>query len=263
MLFDKDLNRLVRFPQGKAGSYDIPDGVVAIGNSAFADCANLATVTIPNSITNIEGAAFIRCRNLTDISIPDSVTGIGVSVFFGCVGMTNVAIPGSVTAIGDYAFFGCASLLEITIPSGVTSIGNSVFARCVSLTNVMIPDSLTSIATNRMGTLSSFSGCTNLTAIEVDPENPVYSSLEGVLFDKGQTTLLQCPSGKEGAYAIPGSVTRIGISAFSFCSGLTHVAIPGSVASIGNEAFKGFRPCQRRDPRRSHQHRAVDVRSLP
>ena len=53
-------------------------------------------------------------------------------------------------------------------------------------------------------------GCTSLTAITVDAANPAYSSVDGVLFDKSQTTLLQYPDGKAGAYTIPDSVTSIG-----------------------------------------------------
>jgi hypothetical protein len=37
-----------------------------------------------------------------------------------------------------------------------------------------------------------------------------YSSVDGVLFNKSQTTLIQYPSGKSGHYSIPDSVTSIG-----------------------------------------------------
>ena len=83
----------------------------------------------------------------------------------------------------------------------------------------------------------TFEGCTSLTAIEVDPRNPIYSSQEGVLFDKGQTTLLLYPDGKAGGYIIPGTVSTIGDWAFSGNTSLSNITIPASVTNIGTGAF--------------------------
>jgi len=61
--------------------------------------------------------------------------------------------------------------------------------------------------------------------------------VDGVLFNKDQTTLIQYPGGKAGGYTIPNSVTSIGSKAFSECTSLTSVTIPNSVTSIGDGAF--------------------------
>ncbi|MBN2703577.1 MAG: leucine-rich repeat protein [Pontiellaceae bacterium] len=63
------------------------------------------------------------------------------------------------------------------------------------------------------------------------------ASLDGVLFNKEHTTLLQFPGGLAGSYAISNSVTNIGNWAFHSCSGLTELVIPDSVATIGDQAF--------------------------
>ncbi len=137
-----------------------------------------------------------------------------------------------VTSIGDWAFNGC-SLTSVTIPDSVTSIGGAAFSECRSLTSVTIGNGVWSIGEY------AFDGCTKLISVMVEEGNSVYSSLDGVLFNKSQTTLIQCPGGKAGSYMIPNSVTSIEASAFSGCNRLTNVTIPNSVTSIEASAFSG------------------------
>ena len=135
------------------------------------------------------------------------------------------------TSIGDSAFYGCSGMTSVIIPNSVTSIGYGAFEECAGLTSIDIPNSVTSIRS------FVFNNCSGLTAINVDENNTAYSSIDGVLFNKSQTELVLYPTGKQGAYTIPNSVTSIGDSAFYVCTGLTSVNIPDSVTSIGIGAF--------------------------
>jgi len=83
------------------------------------------------------------------------------------------------------------------------------------------------------------SSCTVLQKIIVPEDNDIYSSLDGVLFNKDKTTLITFPQAKSGTYAIPNSVTSIGRAAFSCCTGLTSITIPNRVTSISDGAFFG------------------------
>ena len=206
--------------------------VTSIGNNAFIDCSGLTSVTIGTNVTSIGDQAFIGIQSLTNVTIPNSVTNLGFGVFWGCNSLTNVTIPNGVTSIGYATFNGCSSLTSIIIPTNVTSIGSYAFAGCGSLTSIIIPINVTDIGSH------VFESCGVLAAITVDPNNPAYSSVAGVLFNKSQTTLIQYPAGKAGtAYAVPTTVTSIGDHAFFICRNLTSVTIPSSVTNIGDYAF--------------------------
>ncbi len=210
----------------------IPDSVTSIRDSVFEGCTNLREITIPDSVTSIGEYAFYRCISLTEITIPDSVTSIGDGSFSYCTILTEITIPDSVTSIADGVFHGCTGLSEIIIPDSVTSIGGGAFMHCESLREITIPDSVTSIRNN------AFRYDYSLEAINIDVNNEVYSSVDGVLFDKKIQSLIIYPCGKKNtAYTIPNSATSIGDGAFDNCTGLTEITIPNSVTSIGWDAF--------------------------
>jgi hypothetical protein len=191
-------------------------------------------VTIPGAtngmaVTSIGPSAFFLLTNPTGITIPASVTNIDFQAFTEC-GLTNVIIPDSVINIGQSAFLDCASLAGLTLGQGVVNIGDDAFYGCASLTNVLVPPSVTNL------TSTAFNECFNLVGINVDANNPAYSSVAGVLFNKNQTELVDFPCGQSGSYTIPGSVTVIGDFAFPFCN-LTNLIFPDSVVAIGQYAF--------------------------
>ncbi|MCR4887471.1 MAG: leucine-rich repeat domain-containing protein [Clostridiales bacterium] len=237
VLFGKTDRKLICYPSGRAAaSYEIPQGILEIGNFAFCKCDNLTSVTIPDSVTSIGNFTFCRCDNLTSITIPDSVTGIGESAFLKCSNLTKAAIPNSVTSIGDLAFSECGSLTDVTIPESVTSIGRYAFYECSSLMEMTIPNSVISVEQY------AFADCSSLMQIFVSEDNLNYCQLDGILFDRDMQTLICYPAGKAQAqYNIPNCVTSIGYGAFMGCKNLKNVTIPDSVTNIGNGAFWGCR----------------------
>ena len=235
ILFNKEKTEIIQYAAGKTdASYTIPNSVTNIGETAFLFCTSLSSVTLPDSVTNISMGAFGYCTSLTSITIPNSVTSIGDHAFYHCESLTSITIPNSVTSIGNYAFSNCTGLTSVTIPGSVTSIGEDAFRGCTALEIVTLENCS---ITSGMDAITSTS-LKSLKSINVIGESSLYSSIDGVLFNKEKTTLIRYPSGRtSSSYEIPDSVTSIGEWAFGGCKSLTNITIPDSVVSIGKDAF--------------------------
>jgi hypothetical protein len=64
----------------------------------------------------------------------------------------DYVVPDSVVKIGDYAFWACNLLTSVTISASVIKIGRKAFSKCYNLTTIM-----------------------------VHPDNPVYTSENGII----------------------------------------------------------------------------------
>ena len=209
----------------------IPGSVTKIRDKAFYWCSSLTSVVIPNSVDSLGERVFNECKNLISAVIGNGVTAISRSAFSNCYNLTSVTIPASVTVIERSAFSSCRALTSIDIPNSVVTIGGSAFFQCRNLASVVIPSSVTSIGG------SAFGGCDNITSIAVAQGNTVYDSRNdcNALIETATNTLIKgCVS-----TVIPGTITSIGESAFSGCSGLTSVTLPNGLTSIGQSAFSG------------------------
>ena len=159
------------------------------------------------------------------MTIPNSVKSIGGSAFSSCSGLTSVTIPNSVTSIGSSAFSGCSGLTSVTIPNSVTTIGSSAFQGCTVL-ETMNYDAVSCDDFSAEDSSQPFYNL-NISTINIGDEVqriPAYFAI-------GLTELK--------TVIIPNSVTSIGSSAFSCCSGLTSVTIGSTVRAINENAFTG------------------------
>lgn len=264
------------------GNLDIPSEingypVTTIGNSAFAECTGLTSVTIPDSVTAICDNAFSYCYELSNVTFGSGVTTIGINAFYGCWGLYEITIPDGVTTIGDNAFGFCEGLYSVVLPDSVTTMGDSVFSsstalsnvilgngitiigddtfsNCNFLENIIIPDSVATIGNRAFDGCWSlvsitipdgvtsigkevFSSCFSLKSITVSGGNKNYLSENGVLFDKNKNTLIRYPAGKTDASYTVPDGVAIIDEGAFNCTRLTNITIPYSVTTIGKSAF--------------------------
>jgi hypothetical protein len=191
-------------------------------------------------VTNPAGTSAVAIARFngpdTDVTIPSviggkTVVGIGATAFLGA-NITSVTIPNSVTNIDSHAFASCLSLTNVTLSTNLLSIGQQAFSECPSLRAFAIPASVLDA-----GNLT-FWHDTFLARIDVGAENPNYRSVDGVLFDKSQTTLLTYPPAHGPSFNIPDGTIAIDNYALSDAASLTNISIPASVTTIGWEAFQ-------------------------
>lgn len=143
----------------------------------------------------------------------------------------SVIIKDGAVNIGKNAFEQCTELESVTLPDTVTDIGGGAFSGCVKLPEINISNNVTNIGTG------AFVSCGNLN-IRVSQDNPNYSDIDGVLFDKNHTELLSYSKDKIcSKYVIPDTVTTVGVNAFYECKDLSEVKIPIEVTSIETGAF--------------------------
>ena len=180
--------------------------VAVAGRYVSIDLSGSTLTAIPDNAFNTGAPLWAGCDTLAGIILPNGITSIGVSAFDTCTHLANITLPDSLETIGNWAFYDCESLISITIPANVANLGVVIF------------------------------GGNSISAINVAAANVNFSSFDGILYNKLQTTLVMCPGGKTTVTNMPSNVQTI--EEFAFSDGnLTSITIPNTVDFIKDSAF--------------------------
>jgi len=253
------------FPLSQITSVTLGNDVTSLEDDAFDGCSSLTVINVAkgnsnfNSISGMlvdkDNTTVIKCPpGVTTATIPNSVTAVCNYAFNGCDKLTSISLTTKVSSIGNYSFKNCSMLTSISIPNSILFIGSNAFSGCSKLTSLSLESDysvsvlksdafpLSQITSVTLGNevtsveVGSFDGCSSLTVINVANDNSHYSSVDGMLVDKNETTIVTCPQGKINV-TIPNSTTTVGDYAFFRCNKLTLITVPESVVSIGRGAF--------------------------
>ena len=209
----------------------VPEGIVSIGEYAFAHNKALRRVHLPASLASMEDGVFCACTEVRELTVSpeNSVFHTAGNALIRTktkeliAGFANTVIPtdGSVTVIGKYAFLDIGNLEHLDIPGSITEIGHAAFENCVLLSNVTLPAGLTKISNY------AFKSCEGFTYVSV-PENVTYIG-EGAFYGCNHLVALEMGD----------KVTTLGTKAFYQCTALRHVHLSGGLKEVPMFTFDG------------------------
>ncbi len=233
-------------------SYDFAEGtkqlsVTAIADKAFFE-AGLETLSIPKTIESIGEKAFFMYQGVETIVLDAENKNYCLSdgILFNKDKTTIIshpsevefdetkAFPQSLTTIGCGAFAGVDVGFIINIPNTVTSIGDLAFLNNEDLQKVIIPKSVKRLG---MAPVLSMGG---FIYINIDAENPYYTSKDGAIYNKDLTELCYYPTiliKMLGGVELPNSVTTLGTGAFVGGGVEGDFIIPNTITTIKKYAF--------------------------
>lgn len=266
--------------EGCYGLYELnlPESIKSIDSYVVKLCENLKEFIIPDSCETIAGLVVIGCTKLKRIHIGKSLKSIRWIYFTKSVeeitcnpdnqyfmvrdgllcdksGSSLIAIPPSLRR-------------DIVIPEGVTTLGSNFGyhgyptdvraaegIEGASVTqeqidqfsnnyhSLSLPSTFISLNTEATGGYT-FHGMTELESISVHPDNPKFTSQDGLLYTKSMDTIVGYPTGKRrynpGTEVIPEGVKTIAPTVFADTYWLESISFPSTLESIGKWAFEFY-----------------------
>ena len=249
----------------------LPEGIKAIGKSAFFDKRGIETVTFPKSLKYIDERAFRGCMNLKQVTFLSEEVELSDTAFFNCSALKAIYFPNgeSVQLNGIYEnderchvlakqiqkqvlgnfvisdtmllkYVGCES--RVIVPNGITTIGQSAFAGNEGIDRIELPDSVRRIERE------AFKGCVVMQSIRLSEnleelEDAVFENCVKLirvnLSNKLKVMPTSCFKRCRVLKEVEGLEKVEVVEAMSFyeCLQLETVALPEEITALGDMAF--------------------------
>ncbi|MDD4290632.1 MAG: leucine-rich repeat protein [Clostridia bacterium] len=268
VMYDKAMTRVYKQPSAwdYDGIYVMPSTVVTIDENAFSydnalyvvnagsldpgssvvggnfdwqyEKPLLKGVVLSSNVKEIPNNCFLRFSGMQSLTFDGEapiLERIGDYAFYYCKSLVTVTLPEGLMEIGSYAFYSCESIEKLDLPESLVTIGGSAFALCVSLREIYIPSNI-----KNLDFYSVFAGCDSLNSIIVAEDNPYFTIIDGVLFNKEMTTLILYSVAKtDTEYIVPEGVLFLAPNSFGANKALTKVTLPKSLLAVGDRALYG------------------------
>ncbi len=219
-------------------SVDIPGSVTAVGTRAFYGCKELNNVFWNANVAEIPEQAFASCTSLTNFKFNDKVTSIGKDAFSGAK-FSNIELPVNLKHIKEGAF-ASTQLTTVALPEGTLTVDKFAFRNCRSLLNMKIPASVEKLGKDYVQDMfqegQNDTGADQMTRIDVDVNNKIYKSVDGLLYSKDGSIFYFCPRALKEVKVDEG-VTTIDDYAFFMCFKLEKVKLPSTLKTVKSNAF--------------------------
>jgi len=180
--------------------------VVGIGQHAFFNCNKLEKLIMAPTITYIDSMGVINCISLKSVEFSSSLKEIRSDAFDEDSLLSDIVLPNSLERIEEWAFLDCASIKSLNIPASVNYISDG----------------------------SVIMGCTSLSSLTVDSENPYYFAMDNIIFTKDTTKVVAYAAGAPAESVIlPETVDTIEHEAFYGVQNLKKIVLPANLKHIG------------------------------
>lgn len=219
--------------------------ITAIGDRLFEGCTALVSVDLSENVERIGDFAFSGCTSLLGIELNESLGSLGRDAFSGCTALQSIDVDAENATFtsedgvlydddkSELIRFPSAKIVEsFAVPYSVVQIDDHAFEDCAHIGAMDIPGSVSSIGAQPWYYLSE------LKEINVGQDSTIFSSKDGVLYDKEKRTLISVPPAynAEELY-IPETVREIAPGAICMTKKLKKIYVPASVKTAGMDAF--------------------------
>ncbi len=252
------------FAGNKFTSVTVPDAnaqALIVGIGAFEGCNSLEEITLPfigatfddTDITwlgyifgagGYEANAAYVPKSLKKVTITEGISSVGTGAFWRLENIEEIDLPHSITMLYDYAFGGTTAKYELTNEVSVENgeLDSYAIDGCVSsyfgsgiVGEVKLSDTVTYI--DLLAIKASFNSTVNLLGLTVNPDNPNYTTIDGVVYNKDVTELLIVPFSKSGKLVMPDTVKTIAPEALSDCRNLLGITLSSAITELNGDAF--------------------------